>query len=203
MARLVATMRANPQCESLDTACDLCLVLKAARSEEKNLHDTGIQRGLHEYVDGNVHRVAGHLLTNTVLAVIWDRNKTVTTSAEWPADFAYHMALSLPLPCTVYTNMLTCTLYTLTRPGKLSKDSVSYLSRNFSKYPPDWAQLRARVIEVVVGGMAPSLRSDQLLSIQCVLHCFLMLSLMLQHLLEMMCCMLMWVWTYCVFSRLI
>ena len=44
--------------------------------------------------------------------------------------------------------------------------------------------------------MAPSLPSDQGLSIQCVQQCFLMLILMLTHTLGMMCCLLMWVWTY-------
>ena len=39
LARLVATVHANPQCKSLDTACDLFLILKAARSHEENLHD--------------------------------------------------------------------------------------------------------------------------------------------------------------------
>ena len=90
----------------------------------------------------------GRLLTDTVPAVIWDRNQTVTSSAEWPSDFAYPMARSTSLPCTVEKNMLTCTLYALTGPVKLSEDSVSYLNMYFSKYPPDRAQLRARVIEV-------------------------------------------------------
>ena len=74
-AKLVATMHPNPQCESLDTACDLFLILKAARSIDKNLHDSRIQRGLHEYVDGNVHKVVGPLLIDTDRAIIWDRNK--------------------------------------------------------------------------------------------------------------------------------
>ena len=79
-----------------DTACDLFLILKAARFDEKNLHDSRIQRGLHEYVDGNVRKVVGRLLTDTVPALIWDHNKTVTSSVEWPAHFAYPMALSSP-----------------------------------------------------------------------------------------------------------
>ena len=67
-------------------------------------------------VDANVKRVVGHLLTNTVAAVVWDRNKTVTCAAEWPDDFTYPMALSTCLPSIVYNNMLTRTLYTLTGP---------------------------------------------------------------------------------------
>ena len=148
LARLVAAMRANPQCKSFDTACDLFLVLKAACSDEKNLHDSRIQRGFHEYVDGNIHKVVGRVLTDAVPAVIWDRNKTVTSSVEWPADFAYPRALSTPLPCAVHTNMLTRTLYTLTGPVKLSEESVSYFNTPFFKYPPDRAHLRARVMEV-------------------------------------------------------
>ena len=121
------------QCKSLDTACNLFLVLKVACSEEKKLHDSRIQRGLHDYVDGNVHKVVGRLLTDTIPAVIWDRNKTVTSSAVWQGDFAYPMPPRTPLPCTLYTNMLKCTLYTLTGPVKLSKDSVSYLNAHFCK----------------------------------------------------------------------
>ena len=152
---------------------------------------------------------------------MWDRNKTLTSAT----NFAYPMALSNPLPCTLYTNMLTRTLYTLTGPVKPSEDSVSYLNTHFSKYPPHWAHLRARVIEVfrkfvllryyprvnnqlwlnrkighnsrVVVGMAPSLPSHQGLSTQCVQPCFLMLIVMLTHMLGMMWCLLMWVWTYC------
>ena len=76
-ARLVATMRTNPQCKWVDTACDLFHIVKAARSDETNLYDGSIPRGLHECVDGNVHKVPGHLLTGKLLAVIWDGNKTV------------------------------------------------------------------------------------------------------------------------------
>ena len=32
--------------------------------------------------------------------------------------------------------MLTCTLYTLTGPVKLSQGSMTYLNMHFSKYPP-------------------------------------------------------------------
>ena len=38
LARLVATMRPNPQCKSLDSACYLFLVLKAACYVENHLH---------------------------------------------------------------------------------------------------------------------------------------------------------------------
>ena len=102
MARLVATMRANPQCKSLDIACDLFLVLKAAYSDEKNLHDTRIQLGLHEYVDGNVHKVVGRLFTNIVPAVIWDRNKTVTAvlSGQQILPTLRPSVPPFPIPCT-------------------------------------------------------------------------------------------------------
>ena len=46
LARLVASMRANPQCKTLESCCDLFLILKAASGAEKNLHDSRIQRGL-------------------------------------------------------------------------------------------------------------------------------------------------------------
>ena len=115
------------------------------------MHDSRIQRGLHEYVDRNVHKVVGRLLTDTVPAIIWDRNKTTTSSAEWPAHFAHPMALRTPLPCTMYTNMLArslYTLYSLTGPVKVSEDSVSDLSTQFSTYPAHRAHLCAHVIEV-------------------------------------------------------
>ena len=148
LASLVATMRANPQCKSSDTNCDLFLVLKAACSDEKSLHGGRIERGLPVYVDGNVHKVPGRLLADTVPAIISDRNKLVTSSAEGPAYVSDPMALRTPLPCTMYTNMLTRTLDTLTGPVKLSEDGVNCLNTHFSKYPPDRAQLRVPVIEV-------------------------------------------------------
>ena len=54
----------------------------------------------------------------------------MTCSAEWPAAFAKPMALNAPVPCAVYTSMLTRTLYTVTGPVKLSQDSVSYLQKH-------------------------------------------------------------------------
>ena len=104
-------MRINPQCKSLDTACDLFLILKADRCDQKIWHDSRIQRGLHEYVDGNVHKVVGRLLTDTVPGVMWDRNKAVTSGAEWHADFAYCMALSAPLLYHVHQHANTCLVY--------------------------------------------------------------------------------------------
>ena len=136
LARLPPTRRANLQCKSLDTACGLFLFLKATCSDEKNLHDRRIQRSWHEYVDGNLHNVVERLLTDTIRAVMWDHNETVTTSAAWPANFAYRMALSTPLRRMVYANMVTVTLYTLTGPVTLSEDSVGDLTTHFSKYPP-------------------------------------------------------------------
>ena len=56
LPRLVASMQANLQCNSAGIVCDLFLILKAAHAVEKNSHDSHIQRGLYEYVDGDVHK---------------------------------------------------------------------------------------------------------------------------------------------------
>ena len=87
------------------------------------------------------------VLADTAPAVIWDYNKTVTSTTEWPTHFAYPMALTTPLLWTVYTNTLMRTLYTLTGPVKLSDDSVAYF-KTYRPTLPDPAQLCARVIEV-------------------------------------------------------
>ena len=101
--------------------------------------------------------------------------------------------------------MLTRALYTLTGPVKLSEDSVSYLNTHFSQYPPNRAQLGARVIEafrksvpakVLPRGKQPALAQSQNRPQQCsAVLCCVTMHLMLTHTLGMMRSLLMWVLT--------
>ena len=68
---------------------------------QENSHDSCIERGLYEYVHGNVHKDLRRLMTGTSPTPLGDRNKIVTRFAQSPKYFAHPLALGDPLRCKV------------------------------------------------------------------------------------------------------